>query len=205
VCLASRLTGVLATIFFLLTGCSSLASRSLAGDSEGMPIDSLRVIQVLAVDDAEVLTDANRFQTFIHKAFGGEVALLWDAKYESNLLQQELNAAMISEGVIRNGSIVVGRAYCCSGPQGFLTRKYAYASPDQRIVAGDYVEVRFVRSRLDEVNTISRIVHSCEWVPRDIRLGGRIPYCSWMKAEGWHEESSVVTSENHAWIKPFKH
>lgn len=189
----------------LLVGCST-AQLTMQKDQEGdifpnkIPLGSLRVMQVLSTERADVLKDPAGYEKFIRSATGF-ISPYWNANDESQSLFRELSAAVTTDGHIEGGYLVVGRVYCCGGVQETVSRQYAFSLSSLPVKKDDFVEVRFGHGKRGEVNTITRVVNGCSWVPRDPRLWVRIPFCTWMKNEGWVEVSSMITSANHAWIR----
>ncbi|HUJ87671.1 MAG TPA: hypothetical protein VLX30_12540 [Burkholderiales bacterium] len=173
----------------------------MTGDAEDLPAGSLRVMQVMGVASADVLSDANAYQRFIRSSFGF-VSPAWSAQDESAVLRGELALARGADHTPSDGQLVAGRVYCCGGPDEFAARKYAFASRSIPIRHSDFVEVRFGRGGSGDMNVVTRVVSGCGWVPRDPKLWVRIPFCDWMPKKGWIEQKSILTSQNHAWIKP---
>lgn len=200
----SKLTSILC-LGLLLVGCSGV-QVSLLKDHEGdlfpyqIPLDSLRVMQVMNVEKATILDDTNTYEQFIANAFGF-VSPYWNAQAERLALSDELAAANIAAEEMQAGYILVGRVYCCGGVQETVSRQYAFAAQDLEIKQNDFVEVRFGSGNPGMVNMVTRVVSGCDWVPNNPNLWVRIPYCTWMEAEGWVEKSSNITASDHAWIK----
>ncbi|MGE5266941.1 MAG: hypothetical protein ACM3L9_06210 [Deltaproteobacteria bacterium] len=196
---------ILLTSVFL-AGCST-AQVTMQKDKEGdifpnkIPLGSLRVIQVLNVERADVLKDPDHYDRFIRSATGF-VSPYWNANDERQSLYKEMSAVLTTDSSIEGGYLVVGRVYCCGGLQETVTRQYAFSPSSLPVKKDEFVEVRFGHGKPGELNMVTRVVNRCNWVPRDPRLWVRIPYCTWMKDEGWVEVSSMLTSSNHAWIKP---
>lgn len=205
VVIISNQTKLILLISILLGGCST-AQVTMQKDQEGdvfpnkIPLGSLRVMQVLTVERADVLKDPARYTNFIRSATGF-ISPYWNANDESLSLYKELSTAMTTDSSIKGGYLVVGRVYCCGGVQETVSRQYAFSPPSLTVKKDEFVEVHFGHGKPGEVNMIMRVVNGCNWVPHDPRLWVRIPYCTWMKDEGWVEVSSMLTSSNHAWIK----
>ncbi|QUN06931.1 hypothetical protein KDN34_05670 [Shewanella yunxiaonensis] len=192
-------------ILGLLAGCS-LNQSTMQKDHEGdifpnkIPLGSLRVMQVLNVEKSDVLKDPVRYASFIHNATGF-ISPYWDADAESQSLSKELSYAITQDSNFEDGYLVVGRVYCCGGVQETVSRQYAFSPVSLPVTKDEFVEVNFGYGKPGDVNLVTRVVNGCSWVPHDPNLWVRIPYCSWMKSEGWIEVSSMITSSNHAWIK----
>jgi len=198
-------TKLIFLISVLLTGCST-TQLTMQKDQEGnifpnkIPLGSLRIMQVLNVERADILKDPVRYARFIHNATGF-ISPYWNADDEGQSLSRELSTAITQDGIIEGGYLVVGRVYCCGGVQETVSRQYAFSPASLPVTKDEFVEVRFGHGKPGDVNVVTRVVNECSWVPRDPRLWVRIPYCNWMKNEGWVEVSSMITSSNHAWIK----
>ncbi|HJW02235.1 MAG TPA: hypothetical protein VJ548_03060 [Azospira sp.] len=190
-------------ISVLLAGCAQVTMQK---DQEGdifpnqIPLGAFRVMQVLNVARAEVLKDPTGYAEFI-RSTTGFISPKWNANDESQALFKELTTAIPTDGNTEAGYLVVGRVYCCGGVQETVSRQYAFSPSSLAVKKGEFVEVRFGHGKPGEVNMVTRVVNGCSWVPRDPSLWVRIPYCTWMKDEGWVEVSSMLTSSNHAWIK----
>jgi len=191
-------------ILLLAAGCST-QELTMRKDQESnvfpnkIPLASYRVMQVLDVGPTDVLTDPERYARFIHNATGF-ISPYWNATNESRALHSELSSALPAAQVAA-GLLVVGRVYCCGGVQETVTRQYAFSPAALPVRKNDFVEVRFADDTPAAVNTVTRIVSQCGWVPRDPRSWVRIPYCAWMKEEAWTEVSSMLTASHHAWLK----
>lgn len=194
---------VLISIF--LVGCST-AQVTIQRDEESnifpnkIPLGSIRVMQVLSVARVDILMDPARYAKFIRNTFGF-ISPYWSANDERQSLYKELSIAVTKNSKYKDGYLVVGRVYCCGGVTETVNRQYAFSTNSLPVKRNEFVEVRFGYGKPGEVNTITRVVKECYWVPRNPRLWVRIPYCTWMKKEGWIEVRSMLTSSNHAWIK----
>lgn len=128
---------------------------------------------------------------------------------QGKIFYEELINTGIPDSDIRDGSMVVGRIYCCGGTAELPTRQYAYVPSPMDIQPLDIVEIRVGISHSNKdrgtVNRVTRVVQKanaqdrqCRWVPPDPGLWMRILYCDWMSREGWIEQ----TGWNHTWLKP---
>lgn len=165
-----------------------------------IPLGSLRVMQVLNVERTAVLQDPARYDRFVRSATGF-ISPYWNVNDERLSLLNELSTSMSTVSNTEDGYLVVGRVYCCGGVQETVSRQYVFSPPSLPVKKDDFVEVRFGHAKPGEVNMITRVVDGCAWEPRNPRSWVRIPYCTWMKAAGWVEVSSMLTASNHAWIK----
>lgn len=125
---------------------------------------------------------------------------------------QALLDSGIPEADIRDGSLAVGRIYCCGGPAELPNRQAYYIPPGMKVAPLDIVEVRAGREPgaggPPRVNVVTRVVQTadaaekaCRWVPQDPRLYMRVLYCDWMPAAGWIEQKTAM-GLNHTWLKP---
>ncbi|MGH7180960.1 MAG: hypothetical protein ACREJN_03165 [Nitrospiraceae bacterium] len=124
---------------------------------------------------------------------------------------QALQSAGISPQDIQNGSVGIGRVYCCGGPNTVETDniQFFYIPPGYQVEHGDVVELR-VGTEPDEngpgqLNTVIKVRHTqgmkseaCHWLPDNPRLWMRVIYCDWMAAEGWQQGGEL----HPVWYKP---
>ena len=176
----------LAVCFALLvTGCAHRASLRVYPDD--VPAGSLRLVQVTVVGTRSDIVDEKAW----HEAL--------------------LNSG-IPDREIQDGSLAVGRIYCCGGTAEVPTRQAFYVPAGLQVQPLDIVEIRAGRDpagqKGGEVNTLTRIVQragasdsTCRWVPPDPKLWMRVLYCDWMEKEGWMEKKDPL---NHTWFKPPK-
>jgi hypothetical protein len=167
-----------------VAGCVHVAPLRVYPDD--VPADSLRLVQTLMV--------------------GSRADIL-----ESKDWHQALLASGIPDSEIRDGSMGVGRIYCCGGPAEVPNRQAYYIPPGLSVGPFDVVEVRAGREPdgrggPTRANVVTRVVQTkeaavrnCRWVPEDNRLWMRVLYCDWMPAEGWIEQKTTLT---HTWLKP---
>jgi hypothetical protein len=122
---------------------------------------------------------------------------------------EALLASGIRDDAITDGSMAVGRVFCCGGTAERPTRQAFYIPPGTSVAPGDVVELRAGREPAPgtsaQVNVATRVVQkdgergACRWEPQDPKLWMRVLYCDWMPAEGWVE---LKTTLQHTWMKP---
>jgi hypothetical protein len=167
----------------VLSACTHVAPLRVYPDD--VPPDSLRLVQVIVVGTRSEILSA-----------------------------KEWYAALIDSGIsdseIQDGSMAVGRVWCCGGPAEQSGRQAFYVPWRLRVVPFDVVEIRAGREPSSgiggKVNIATRVVkganedtRSCRWEPEDSRLWMRVLYCDWMPQEGWIE---LKTFPEHTWFKP---
>lgn len=111
----------------------------------------------------------------------------------NHTLYNMLTASGISDGEIKDGSVVVGRVECCKGPNELSSAVWAYVSPGTTPELGDTVEVRSGGVSSSQgpgsLNVVTRVVQRgtgpCRWEPPEEYLWQRILYCDWMPEQGW--------------------
>lgn len=121
---------------------------------------------------------------------------------------QRLLASGIPDEELVDGSLAIGRIYCCGGSNEAGTAPWVFLPPAVRAAPGDIVEVRMGRApaagHRGEVNTAVRIRQRagengpCRWIPDNPGLWARYLYCPWMEQEGWQERRGTYP----AWLKP---
>jgi hypothetical protein len=169
---------------FVASLLSSCASTSMKSYSDDVAPGSLRLIQVI-----DVASRADMLQ--------------------GKIFYEELIRTGISDSDIHDGSMVVGRIYCCGGSAELPTRQYAYVPLIRDLQPLDIVEIQSgfppANKERGTVNRVTRVVQKanvqngqCRWIPPDPGLWMRVLYCDWMKSEGWIEQ----TGWNHTWLKP---
>lgn len=124
------------------------------------------------------------------------------------ILYDQLLASGISDADLRDGSLAVGRVYCCEGPLEKGGALWIYVPNPEIIEVGNIVEVRMGRQPATNdtgvINTLERFRHKriseapCRWVPERQGLWMRILYCNWMENEGWTERGGLYKT----WVKP---
>lgn len=121
---------------------------------------------------------------------------------------QYLLAAGIKDAELRDGSLGVGRVYCCGGPPEQGAAIWFYIPRELSIQAGNIVEVKMGRqpagSDPGAINTAVRVRHQglsqgpCRWRPERDGLWMRVIHCDWMEKEGWVERDGLYKT----WLKP---
>ena len=170
--------------FAILSGCASNASLRVYPDD--VPAGSLRLVQAMQVGTRQATVSG---------------AKEW---YEAML------ASGIVESEIVDGSVVVGRVWCCGGVAEYPERQAFYVPKGLSVKPFDIVEIRAgqepTRKLPARVNIATRVVQTaeskdttCRWVPPDSRLWMRVLYCDWMEKEGWIELKETL---KHTWYKP---
>ncbi len=125
-------------------------------------------------------------------------------------LHDALSAAGVTSEDIKDGSVAVGRNFCCGGEGTVETEAPAwiYVPPSMSVERGDIVE--FVVGAgpngpaNQRLNTAIRVRHKngintneCRWEPDNPALWMRVIYCPWMEDEGWIKGSGL----NPVWYK----
>ena len=172
-------------VFLLVSGCAHQASLRVYPDA--VPFGSLRLVQVMVL--------GTRAHIVREKAW-------YDALLKSGIPDEE----------IKDGSLAVGRVYCCGGPAELPTRQAFYVPADVQVQPMDIVEIRAGREPTEQgdgqVNVVTRVVQranasesTCRWVPPNPRLVMRVLYCDWMEKEEWIEKNEGMLG-HHTWLKP---
>lgn len=124
-------------------------------------------------------------------------------------LREYLLASGIKDADLRDGSVGVGRVYCC-GADETVSFMMFYVPQGLGIEVGDVVEVKMGRNPSKDdrgaVTTAARVRQKrddasgpCRWdPPTPPGLWMKVLYCDWMKQEGWVEERGP----HHTWMKP---
>ena len=109
---------------------------------------------------------------------------------------QHLLASGLKDSDLKDGSLAIGRVYCCHHSTDEGTAVWFYVPPDVSVNVGDIVVIRMGRqpSKTDPgaVNVATEVREKqgapdskCSWDPPDNTLWRRLLYCTWMPAEGW--------------------
>jgi len=124
-----------------------------------------------------------------------------------------IHEAGIKDEEILNGSIALGRVYCCGGEGTAETSNSTiiYIPPSLSAKKGDIVE--FIagkdpeKGNTGQLNTAIKIRNvdgiaskECRYVPEDPRLWLRVIHCNWMDEEGWQKQGGL----NPIYYKPVK-
>lgn len=166
-----------------LIACTHVASLRVYPDE--VPADSLRLIQVMLVATRDEIIGTKEWH-------------------------QALLGSGIPDEDIQDGSMAVGRIWCCGGPVEMSDRQAFYVPRGMKVADLEIVEVRAGRepSKRDpgRVNIAMRVIRSaddkgttCRWEPQNPKLWMRVLYCDWMPQEGWIE---LNTTLKHTWFKP---
>jgi hypothetical protein len=122
---------------------------------------------------------------------------------------QHLLASGLKDSDLRDGSLAIGRIYCCHPSTEQGTAIWFYVPPEVPVSRGDLVIVRMGRRAtkkdLGVVNTAIQLREKkdtpnsqCSWDPPDEKMWTRVLYCAWMPAEGWKLSNGL----HKTWIKP---
>jgi len=121
-------------------------------------------------------------------------------------------AAGVSDQDIQNGSVIVGRLFCCGGKGTVETDDpaFVYVPSGHQVEYGDVVE--FIVGKVPDgdgpavLNTLVKVRHKkgmesgeCRWLPdQPPGLWMRVIYCDWMAHEGWQKGGTI----HPEWYKP---
>lgn len=122
---------------------------------------------------------------------------------------QHLLASGLRDSDLKDGSVAVGRIYCCHQWTEDGTNIFFYVPPGVSPKAGDLVTVRMGRkSSKRDTGTVSTAVEvrekkdaensQCSWDPPNDKMWTRVLFCSWMPAEGWTLKKGL----HKTWFKP---
>jgi hypothetical protein len=122
--------------------------------------------------------------------------------------REHLLASGLQDSDFKDGSLAMGRVYCCHPSTDEGTAMWFYVSPDAPVKPGDIVVIRMGRESTKKdpgrVNTLVEVRQKkdatdshCSWDPPDDKLWRRVLYCDWMSAEGW----TLKTGGNKTWLK----
>jgi hypothetical protein len=123
--------------------------------------------------------------------------------------REHLLASGLKDSDFQDGSLAMGRVYCCHPSTDEGTAMWFYVPPDIPVNPGDIVAVRMGREATKKdpgkVNTAVEIRQKkdapnsrCSWDPPDDKLWRRVLYCDWMPAEGWTLKKGAWKT----WLKP---
>lgn len=129
---------------------------------------------------------------------------------ENEDIYQALRSVDIPDSEITDGSIGMGRVFCCGGKNELETAIWFYIPRNIDVEIDDIVEVwsgREVRQGYTTPsypNTVTRIVEkpsygkqTCRWLPDNPRLWVRVIYCDGLEAAGWTQQGGMYP----VWIK----
>ena len=122
---------------------------------------------------------------------------------------QHLLASGLKDSDLKDGSVAMGRIYCCHPATEQGTAIWFYVPPEVQVSPGDLVIVRMGRKATKKdsglVNTAVEVREKkgtsnseCSWSPEDDKMWTRVLYCTWMPAEGWKLNNGL----HKTWIKP---
>jgi len=123
--------------------------------------------------------------------------------------RQHLLASGLQDSDFKDGSLAMGRVYCCHPSTDEGTALWFYVPPDAPVQPGDIVVVRMGRESTKKgpgkVNVLVEVRQKkdatdshCSWDPPDDKLWRRVLYCDWMPAEGWTLKKGAYKT----WLKP---
>jgi hypothetical protein len=129
---------------------------------------------------------------------------------ENEYIYEALRNADIPDSEIIDGSIGMGRVFCCGGKNELETAIWFYIPKALDVEISDIVEVwsgrevKRAEQKPPHPNTVTRVVEKptygsrlCRWVPEDPRLWVRVLYCDGLEAEGWTQQGGLYP----VWIK----
>lgn len=139
------------------------------------------------------------------------VALAGREEIEENQnIYQALLDSDVTDSEITDGSIGMGRVFCCGGKNEYETAIWFYIPKDINAEIDDVVEVwsgREMKQNDPEVgypNTVVRIVEKpaygkrvCRWLPDDPSLWARVLYCDGLEEDGWTKQGGLFP----VWVK----
>ena len=123
--------------------------------------------------------------------------------------RQHLLDSGLKDADFQDGSLAMGRVYCCHPSTDEGTAIWFYVPPDAPVKPGDIVVVRMGReSTKKDPGTVNRLIEvrekkdapnsHCSWDPPKDFLWRRVLYCDWMPAEGW----TLKNGAHKTWLKP---
>jgi hypothetical protein len=122
--------------------------------------------------------------------------------------REHLLASGLQDSDFKDGSLAMGRVYCCHPSTEEGTAMWFYVPPDKPVNPGDIVEIRMGRESTKKdagkVNVLVEIRQKkdapeshCSWDPPKDFLWRRVLYCDWMPAEGWTLKKGAYST----WLK----
>lgn len=123
--------------------------------------------------------------------------------------RQHLLDSGLKDSDFQDGSLAIGRVYCCHPSTDEGTAIWFYVPPDAPVKPGDIVVVRMGReSAKKDPGTVNKLIEvrqkqdaaesHCSWDPPDDKLWRRVLYCDWMPGEGW----VLKKGAHNTWLKP---
>jgi hypothetical protein len=122
--------------------------------------------------------------------------------------RQHLLDSGLKDADFQDGSLAMGRVYCCHPSTDEGTAMWFYVPPDAPVQLGDIVVIRIGRESTKKdpgkVNTLVEVRQKkdareshCSWDPPKDFLWRRVLYCDWMPAEGW----TLKKGAYNTWLK----
>jgi len=122
--------------------------------------------------------------------------------------REHLLASGLQDSDFKDGSLAMGRVYCCHASTDEGTAMWFYVPPDKPVNPGDIVEIRMGRASNKKdpgkVNVLVEIRQKkdapeshCSWDPPNESLWRRVLYCDWMPKEGW----TLKKGAYNTWLK----
>jgi len=122
--------------------------------------------------------------------------------------REHLLASGLQDSDFKDGSLAMGRVYCCHPSTDEGTAMWFYVPPDKPVNPGDIVEIRMGRASTKKdpgkVNVLVEIRQKkdapeshCSWDPPKEFLWRRVLYCDWMPTEGW----TLKKGAYNTWLK----
>jgi hypothetical protein len=123
--------------------------------------------------------------------------------------RQHLLDSGLKDADFQDGSLAMGRVYCCHPSTDEGTAVWFYVPPDAPVKVGDIVEIRMGReSSKKDPGTVNKLIEvrqkkdasdsHCSWDPPKDFLWRRVLYCDWMPVEGW----KLKKGAHNTWLKP---
>ena len=122
--------------------------------------------------------------------------------------RQLLLASGLKDSDFKDGSLAVGRVYCCHPSTEEGTAVWFYVPLGVPVQLGDIVVIRMghesTKTDPGAVNVAVEVREKqgapdakCSWDPPNDRLWRRMLYCTWMPAEGWTQAKGAWAT----WLK----
>jgi hypothetical protein len=111
--------------------------------------------------------------------------------------REHLLASGLQDSDFKDGSLAMGRVFCCDPSLEEGMAIWFYVPPDTPVQPGDIIVVRMgheatKKDPSSKVNTLVEVREKkdapnsrCSWDPPKDNLWRRVLYCDWMPAEGW--------------------
>jgi hypothetical protein len=123
--------------------------------------------------------------------------------------RQHLLDSGLKDSDFQDGSLAMGRVYCCHPSTDEGTAIWFYVPSDAPVQPGDIVVIRMGReSTKKDPGTVNKLLEvrqkkdapgsRCSWDPPNDKLWRRLLYCDWMPAEGW----TLTKGAHNTWLKP---